>query len=322
MIEAAELEAGPWTSASVSQALTAGALLREAREAAGLHVAAMAVALKVSPAKLEALEQDKYELFPDAVFVRGLASAICRNLKIDPAPVLQLLPQTHAPRLVQDSDGLNAPFRSPRDQGAPQWREQLTRPVSLAVLALLVGVVVLIALPVRQQEDGAVTTAEVGEKAPAAAGATLAPRPTELTVAPTPALVAAVPPAPGAIVPASISAPAAPRAVPVTEPPAPAAAATAAPAALAASAAPANAAAASGVVVFRTKRESWVEVVDAKGVVAIRKLMAPGEAAGASGAMPLQVTIGKVDATEVQVRGKPFNLRPFARDNVARFEVK
>jgi len=32
--------------------------------------------------------------------------------------------------------------------------------------------------------------------------------------------------------------------------------------------------------------------------------------------------IGSVEATEVQVRGKPYNLGPVSKDNVARFEVK
>ncbi|HWP12449.1 MAG TPA: DUF4115 domain-containing protein, partial [Ramlibacter sp.] len=82
------------------------------------------------------------------------------------------------------------------------------------------------------------------------------------------------------------------------------------------------AAPADGIVIFRTRGPSWVEVTDAKGVVAVRRLLGAGEAAGASGALPLQVTIGRVDATEVQVRGKPFDLRPVSRDNVARFEVK
>jgi cytoskeleton protein RodZ len=54
----------------------------------------------------------------------------------------------------------------------------------------------------------------------------------------------------------------------------------------------------------------------------LRKLMTAGESAGASGALPLQVTIGKVDMTDVQVRGKPFDLKSVSRDNVARFQVK
>ena len=85
----------------------------QAREAAGLHVAALAVSLKVPVRKLEALEEDRYDLLTDAVFVRALASSICRTLKIDPQPVLDRLPQTTAPRLAQDSDGINAPSARP-----------------------------------------------------------------------------------------------------------------------------------------------------------------------------------------------------------------
>jgi len=52
--------------------------------------------------------------------------------------------------------------------------------------------------------------------------------------------------------------------------------------------------------------------------VALRKLMAPGESVGANGALPMIVTIGRVDMTEVEVRGKKFDMRPLARTNVAR----
>ena len=48
--------------------VTAGALLRQAREAAGLHVAALAVALKVPVRKLEALEDNRWDVLPDLVF--------------------------------------------------------------------------------------------------------------------------------------------------------------------------------------------------------------------------------------------------------------
>ena len=47
--------------------LTAGAMLRKARMAAGLHVAALAVSMKVPVKKLEALEGDRLDLLPDAV---------------------------------------------------------------------------------------------------------------------------------------------------------------------------------------------------------------------------------------------------------------
>ena len=56
--------------------VTAGALLRDAREAAGLHIAALAVALKVPVAKLEALEADNFSALPVMVFVRALESSV------------------------------------------------------------------------------------------------------------------------------------------------------------------------------------------------------------------------------------------------------
>src|SRR6185369_657668 len=87
---------------AVADGASAGTLLRQAREAAGLHVATLAANLKVPVRKVEALEEDRYDLLGDAVFVRGLASSICRTLKVDPQPVLQRLPQTASPRLVQE----------------------------------------------------------------------------------------------------------------------------------------------------------------------------------------------------------------------------
>lgn len=266
---------------------TAGALLRRAREAAGLHVAALAVALKVPARKLEALEEDRYELLTDTVFVRALAASVCRTLKIDPQPVLERLPQTIMPRLVRDSDGINKTFRAPNDGTAPAWRQQLGHPVYLAVFALLLGALVLILLPNMQQDDSAATVAitEPG-KLPASADG---------TVAAAPAL-----PSPAESVTTVLS----PALVPVP-------AQTVAPAL-----------SASHIIVFRTNGPSWVKVTDAKGVVAVEKELRAGEATGVSGALPLQVTIGRANFTQVQVRGKPFDLAPVSRDNVARFEVK
>src|SRR4051794_2894478 len=97
---------------------SAGAMLRAAREAAGLHVAALAVALKVPVRKLEALEADQYDVLTDAVFVRALASSVCRTLKIAPQPVLERLPQIAAPRLIAKTENINTPFHAPSD-GAP-----------------------------------------------------------------------------------------------------------------------------------------------------------------------------------------------------------
>jgi cytoskeleton protein RodZ len=304
---------------AANDAATAGVLLRRAREAAGLHVGALAVSLKVPVRKLEALEEDHWDMLPDAVFVRALACSICRTLKIDPQPVLDRLPQTAAPRLVQDGEGINTPFRAPSDGAAPNWLGQLTKPVFLAVFALLLGALVLIFLPSVRQDE-AVPAAPAGAPSPDPGTAVTRVEPVSVD------LVSALPQAAHAVgtttslLPAAAaSAPSKLTATPPASAPAPAAAMAAAAPAPAATTASSEV---TGVIVFKATQPSWIEVTDAKGLVPVRRLLAAGEATGASGALPMQVTVGRADATEVQVRGKAFDLRPVSRDNVARFEVK
>ena len=128
-------------------AAQAGMLLREMREAHGLHVAAMAFSLKVPVNKLEALEAGRIDLLPDVVFARGLAASVCRNLKVDPAQVLALLPRHGASRLGSDGPVVNTPFRPPGAGPNFSLRGRLVSPAVLAVLVLLVGAAALLLWP-------------------------------------------------------------------------------------------------------------------------------------------------------------------------------
>lgn len=287
-----------------AQDVSAGTLLRRAREASGLHVAALAVSLKVPVRKLEALEAGRYDELPDAVFARALASSVCRTLKVDPRPILDRLPQTGAPRLAQVQEGLNAPFSAPGERAGATWVDQLGRPVVIAVGALLLGALVLVLLPDLRSGSSVATSKPEPAAAPMAEPVVLQPA------------------AETALDPATPAGPQAPVDVAAVAPVAPA---VEAPAALAPSPAtdvqPVDVPA-SGVVVFRARAPSWIQVTDARGVVTLRDELEAGEAAGASGSLPLSVTVGSAGDTSVEVRGKAFDLAPFTRDNVARFEVK
>ena len=311
-----------------SSALTAGMMMRSAREAAGLHVAALAVSIKIPVKKLEALEADRLDLLHDAVFVRALAASVCRALKIDPAPVLLKLPITVAPKLAADERGINAPFHATGDAARLSIAELLRKPSAMIVFALLVAGVAVVFFP-----DGKLTewTAELSSqsvKSPSAMGQPqlqqVATEVMESTVQSEP-VAQVLPAAPSAII--------APREAAMGLL-APTVVATPAPASVKASESLAprqdtvratgepplvNSA---GLVVFRAKGTSWVKVVDAKGIVQLSKTLSDGEVIGASGTTPLSVVIGRVDATEVEVRGQPFSLVSVAKDNVARFEVK
>ena len=295
---------------------TAGEMLRQAREAAGVQIPALAVALKVSAKKIEALETDRLDLLPDAVFVRALASSVCRALKIDPAPVLGRLPQTAVPRLEFDGVGLNTPFQTPGDVSRVSVWNQLSRPVVLAALALLAGALVLIFFPSNDHVVASIaTTSEIAAPAPTSApvdDATPVTTAAATVVASVPSRKSAAPELPAKPAPALASNP-------------PTKATAAQPAA--SSSSPVTTpiqgrSTRSGVIVFRTSGPSWVEVTDAQGGIQIRRTISEGEVVGVSGPLPLTVVIGRADITEVEVRGKPFALPAFTRENVARFEVK
>jgi cytoskeleton protein RodZ len=300
--------------AAPSDGLTAGLLLRRARESAGLHVASLAVALKVPVRKLEALEADRYDQLTDAVFARGLAASVCRTLKIDPQPVLERLPQSAAPRLLLVRDSINAPFRAPGDVVGPSWYGELPRPVVLSVGALLLGAAVIALWPAGPRDEVAVVmrppTAAMPAAEPMGQPTAVPAAPAASASAPALSMTLAIPPAGAA---SSVAATPAAAAMPAAAPGAPPA--VAAPV-------QAVAQAAGGIVVFRAAAPSWVQVTDARGQVVIKKLLAAGETADVSGALPLAVTVGSANTTRVTVRGQAFDLAPLARDNVARFDVK
>ncbi len=144
-----------------------GAMLRQAREQAGVHVAALAVALKVPVRQLEALEQGRFDLLPDHTFARALAGSVCRQLKLDPKPILAALPQG-APRAVSDNVGINEPFRNSTPVGGLAWRERLLRPPVLAAIVLLLAALALIVVPEIQEERAPASDGAQPAAAPAA----------------------------------------------------------------------------------------------------------------------------------------------------------
>jgi cytoskeleton protein RodZ len=302
---------------------TAGALLRDAREAAGVHIAALAVTLKVPVRKLEALEQDRFDLLPDAVFARALAASVCRTLKLDAAIVLERLPRTSTPKLSYPTTRSSTPFRSSGygSGSGTSLGAQLMRPAVLTGIAFLLGALVLIFLPAKMPDaipgasgtEGALVTGESLKGLPAAmskAGAGLADSTksvvSALQTGDTAAPVSAAPTG-GLLVTDSITS--------ATLDPAQTLAATPA-------AALGDSPVTTGIVTFRAKGQSWVEVTDAKGTVVLRRTLAAGELVGATGALPLTAVVGRADATQVQVRGQAFELSAVTKDNVARFEVK
>ncbi|MEI7463887.1 MAG: RodZ domain-containing protein [Burkholderiales bacterium] len=302
MSESGAPDTAPATGATPS----AGALLRTARQAQGLHIAALAASIKVSQRKLELLEADRLSELPDATFARALAQTICRSLKIDPTPVLAALPQARGYRLDAVDGGIKAPFRDRPGHREPSRFSALISPAVWVTALIAAAAMVVLLMPT----DWA-----------ASIQAAISGPPPAPPVASTPAVAA--------IEPASV---ASPVEVGVTQPD-PASATTvdasAAVVELSASAASgvqtvANAlpAAAGGPLQLKASSETWVEVVDGQSKVLVSRLLLSGETVVLDGAAPFTLKIGNAAGTEVAFRGQVINLASSTRDNVARLELK
>ncbi len=93
---------------------TAGDLLRNYRLDQKVSLIDLANVLRVSVTKLEALENNDWDQLHDAMFVRSLSLAVCRQLQTDAAPILALLPQHDNSKLgAHNEKGLNSPLSRP-----------------------------------------------------------------------------------------------------------------------------------------------------------------------------------------------------------------
>lgn len=302
-------------------------LLREAREAAGLHIAALAAALKVPVKKLEALEAGRYNELPDMTFARALASSACRQLKVDPAPVLAQIPLGHRPQLGDSAQTINTPFKGVGDPAPLNAMGWLSRPAVLAAIALLLGALVLVSLPQRQvvpQTDTVMPPPGAGADAPAptptaesspASAAPLGDNTTAVLPAVAPAAAAAPETASPSAASSAVSAYAVASSTSIVQ-----TVTSTIPAPVSPTAAAAGAA--GSLLSITATDDSWVEVVNGAGSVVMKRMLKNGDAIDFSTAPPYTVVLGRADAVQVAVRGKPFDTAPYARNSVARFEVK
>jgi cytoskeleton protein RodZ len=307
MSEAKSTAGAPAGSPPASK--SAGTMLREARQAKGLHIAALSALIKVSQRKLELLEADKISELPDATFARALAQTVCRSLKIDPVPVLAALPQAPSYRLEGVDEGINAPFRDRPGRHEPTDFSAVASPAVWLPALIVVAALAVYLLP--SDWVTGLRTAISGPPVEVPSESASAPAVAEVAVG-----VEAVPVDPAAAASAPLLA--------ASDPVGSAAGAVAAPSAVDA-VAPTDAAASApavGPLQLKAVQTSWVEVVDARSQVLVSRMLQPGEAVALDGTMPFKLKLGNAVGTEVIFRGQAVDLAASTRDNVARLELK
>jgi cytoskeleton protein RodZ len=299
---------------NASQHTSAGALLKASRQAAGLHIAALAVQLKVPVHRLEALEADQWDALPDMVFTRALASSVCRTLGVNSAPVLERLPANDSPTVGGSAVLKAIPV-------TPKKMKSLTAEPSRFSRWWILGLVVLTCLVASAfvlfksetwslqkvvprifttSVSGASGDVRLDEKIPSSVDLMNHALDASLTSIQTPI----------ADQDASINESSSPvSALPNAQPSYP-------------SAQDVQSSHVDPVLLIKARGTTWVQVRNVSGKIVVERQLQSGDEIALSDDLPLSVVVGRSDLTDITFRGQPFDLTKVARENVARFEVR
>jgi len=290
-----------------------GARLKAASETAGLSLDQAAQQLKLAPRQVKALEDEDFAHLPGRTFTRGFVRNYARLLNLAPDDLLALMPDaSHAPALnapaLQSTGTMIAelPSRETRKPGLARWL------IPLVLVACVVAAAGYewyrggLANPgetARAQKEG--TTSLVAP--PAATSSTSLPNPLAEAPKLEPAPISSVQPVQASMPAAAAASPSETLPAAVTTP-APADAQTAP-------------AAAPAPLQLVYGGPSWTEVRDRDGQVLIARLMPAGSEQAIRGAAPFDIVIGNASSVWVTYQGKPVDLTPYTRQNVARLRL-
>jgi cytoskeleton protein RodZ len=302
--------------------LGVGAVLKAARERAGMSLGEVADRLKLSIRQLEAIEHDDFQQLPGSIFVRGFVRNYARFLHVDPEPLMLQLEQ-HFPSAVNDVVNLvkhdaqgDAVAHAPQANGLDSARTAGGNKgkwlvIVLVLAALAAAAAWLLSRPANKVDDSKQTLqpmlTEQAASAVSASAASAALPQTEAASAPQATPTAAMQPVASAPVVATQPAPA----VVAGKPQASVAAAT-----------DAVPAAATGKISLSAKQAAWISVIDATGKKLQFGTLEAGGSKELSGTPPFQLKIGNAAQVELSFNGQPVVLADKIRGTTAKIELK
>lgn len=282
-----------------------GVELKRAREAAGLAIDGVAFKLKLLPRQIESLEHERFDRLPGPAIARGMVRSYARLLELDAEPLVERM----APRAEKapDRGQIAGRHREPLPDRKP--RSKLLYAGFSVVLLALIGALVYewrqekaapeIAAPVEppQAQPAAVTQVAppAVPEAPRAAGEKPKAEPVERPV---------VKPVekPAANEKSEVAkAPDKPKLEAAAQP-------TLAPG--------------SHHLVLRMEEEAWLEVRDSAGRSLVASLNAAGTERPLRGQPPFELVVGNAAHVKLTYDGKPVDLKPHIRGEVARFTLQ
>jgi cytoskeleton protein RodZ len=296
-------------SPDCDELITPGGYLQKAREAKRWDVKEVAGKLRITRAKLAALESDSYDQFPGDTFIRGYFRSYARLLDLDEKDLLK----RYADYVAAHSEvsQLIAPGRAFGVSGnvyaksKPSLGHLVVALIAIALLAVVVWL--LFKTPMSLPDAMQSTTVEQ------------TPRPTQAEDGI--ASMAALEPAP------AVEQPELAGDVPQAVVPAPVTAQAAivenSPVALAPQPAPKSTvdSRAPDELVLSFADECWVEVSDANGDVLATELQSAGSRISLRGKAPFNVMLGNAKAVSVTLNGEPIDASPKGNNRALRFVV-
>ena len=271
-----------------------GSRLKSAREAAGLSLDQVAQQLKLAPRQVRALEDEDFAQLPGRTFARGFVRNYARLLNLDGDNLLSMLPDAaHAPALeapaLHPTGAMIAelPTASTPKTNLMRWL------IPLVLVACIVG-----AAAYEWYRGGMGNPGEAARASPEDS------EKTGLPAVPAQSVIA-------------LPNPLANEGKPAAEAPSATAAAVTAAAATNAAAASAEA-----VLVLSFQGPSWAEIRDSRGQLLVSRLVGADSVEQVRGVPPFDIVLGNARVVTVMYLGKPLDLGPYTRRNIARLTVK
>ena len=264
-----------------------GAVLRSAREAAGMSLQQVADTLRLSATVVRALEANSFEALPAPVYARGYVRTYAKLLALDADALLgehDKCLRGAPPQLLANKRG-----RTPLKD---LFHERLGWVFGGAVL--VVGAVATSVVWWAWQEDPATASAAQLEAATSPSPASPPPMETERPPAPAPAAaevggVTAVLAEAAAVAAAEVASPVGVAALP----------------------------GATGTLAFTFSEDCWVEVLDRAESPLHRDLRRAGDTLTLRGVAPFRIKLGNAPAVTLEYDGRVMALAPHTRNRVA-----
>ncbi|WP_024594898.1 MULTISPECIES: RodZ domain-containing protein [Pseudoalteromonas] len=275
-----------------SEQPTVGQILKNHREQANVSIATIAAPLKLSELQIKRLENDEFALLGPITFVKGYIKNYCRELKVDSAPILAMMPAPPEPTKPANMQS----FSRRTEKEASDSRLMF---FSYLILAIVIGSSALWfwqnATPIEEQTSKInVANSIMSERQAAQPSILQQQRQAEINDE---SLLESKD-----TLETSTSSEAVTETAPITS----------------------NNESqedASSTIVMNFNGESWVEIYDGEGEKIAFGVKKAGYIMTVSGTPPFSVVLGKHDAVDITLNGEPVDVSAFPKNRLAKFTL-